>query len=387
MGQHQFAADEQGRVTRRSLMAGAAAATVAGTIAGGRQAAHARAEHGGRGSPRHGRRIDVHSHFVPPEYKQVAERHGQFPGPPWSAEEHIAFMDRWGIEASVVSMGSNFPFGDTDETRDTARAINEAGRRLLDQHPDRFGMHVALPLPDVDGALAELSYGLDTLGLDNGVLLHTNYAGVYLGDDMYTPLYEELDRRGCVAWVHPLSPAASVPVFSGPSRPILEYPFDTTRAAANLIYEDVLERYPNIRWQLSHAGGTLPFLLYRIGEAHTVPFSGIPTDGAPGRVGPFAFARRFYYDLASVDTEGQLVSTKAIADTSRILFGADWPFLSGRFEPDAAQSWPWLADFLPEGDDPAPTLSKAFKPSDRRRIERDNALALYPSVAARLSAV
>jgi len=376
-----------GMLTRRSLIAGAATA-VTGTLLGGQSAQGQSTAllgcNNAQACGTHRGRIDLHSHFLPPEFVEVARRHGQFAGPPWSAEAHLAFMDRWGIEASVVSMPLNINFGDVVETRSAARAINEAGRRLLDQHPNRFGMHVCLPLPDMDGALAELRYALDTLGFDGGVLLLTHYDGVYLGDPLYEPLYQELDRRGCLAWVHPTFPPISVPPFPGNGAAIIEWPFDTTRAATNLIYKEVLDRYPNIRWQLSHCGGAFPFVLYRIAASHTMPQSALPTGGIPGQVGPFVYANRFFYDTGLASTKAQLEATREFADASQIVFGTDWPFTFNIFAPDAPERWPWFTEFLPEDDDPEPALSKAFSPRERRQIERDNPLALYPSVAARL---
>jgi 6-methylsalicylate decarboxylase len=389
MQQPRVEPDRPGAFTRRSLMAGTAAGavgvSVAGALAGRGAVAQAAppAAVPGYALPSGNYRIDLHCHFFPPEFVSVAQSH-HIPLPSWSADAHIAFMNRWGIDASVVSLGLSINFGDPGQTSELARAVNEAGRQLIDAHGDRFGVLVTLPLPDLDASLAELAYALDTLKLDNGVLLLSHYNGVYQGDPTYEPLYQELDRRGCVVWLHPDFPPVSAPPFPGIQGAILEYPFETTRAATNLIFQDVLPSYPNIRWQLSHVGGSLPFLLYRIGSLYGIPQSDLPLSPQAAELGPFVFARKFYYDTAATGSKAQLEATKEFVDTSNFVFGTDWPWTGELFADNAAQRWPWFVDFLPSGNDPDPALSEAFVRPDRLRLERNNALALYPGVAARI---
>jgi predicted TIM-barrel fold metal-dependent hydrolase len=364
--------------TRRTLITGTMAAAVAGVLGAGATGAHAAGEAPARDEPRYALpqsayRIDLHSHFLPPDYVAHLQRHGVFVVS-WSADAHIAFMDRVGIQKSVVSAPQEFHFGDLGETRAVARGVNDAGRALLDHHGDRFAVHVTLPLPDIAASIAELSYGFDTLGLDGGVMLYSHYDGVYLGDPAYEDLYRELDRRRCVVWVHPSFPNKVPGPFPGQ---ILEFPFETTRAAANLIYRGVLARYPNIRWQLSHAGGTLPFLLHRLGLMQTLPFSGLGSSPIPG---PFASAKEFYYDTGVAGSAEQLLALQSLTGPGHVVFGTDWPFTATLFAQDAKQRWPWFSDQLPRGGDPEPALSSVFTRPQRLQIERANALELYPGL-------
>jgi hypothetical protein len=110
---------------------------------------------------------------------------------------------------------------------------------------------------------------------------------------------------------------------------------------------------PSRRWQLAHAGGTLPFALHRIAMSHTMPQSALPRDGIPGRRGPFVYARRFYYDTGIPGSKAQLEATKECADMSRIVFGTDWPFTDDFFGSDAAERWPWFTD-CPRARIPSP---------------------------------
>jgi len=324
------------------------------------------------------RRIDLHSHFLPAPYLAFLKSAEQQVPLGWSVEGHLEFMDAWGIEKSVVSVPKAFHFGDQAATSAMACLVNHEGRALLDEHGDRFAVHAALPLPDVGAAVEELTHTVEKLKLDAGVLLFTHYDGTYLGDPAFEDLYRELDRHGCVVWVHPpqLPPHESAPL---PGH-FLEMPFETTRAAANLIYKGVLERYPNITWQLSHLGGALVQLLYRLGMLQIAPYAGLSEEAAPQ--GPFEAARRFYYDTALGGSEEQLLAARRLPGVEHLVFGTDYPYSGLLFQPDAGQSWPWFSELLPTDGDPEPALSRVFDQAERRLIDRDNALALYPGLRA-----
>jgi predicted TIM-barrel fold metal-dependent hydrolase len=114
-------------------------------------------------------------------------------------------MDDAKIDVAITSISTpGVHMGDDAATRDLARRVNELSAELIQEQPDRFGGFAALPLPDVDGALRALEYGLDTLMLD-GVVLFSNARGVYLGGARFRPLFDELERRAAVVFVHPIS--------------------------------------------------------------------------------------------------------------------------------------------------------------------------------------
>ncbi len=109
--------------------------------------------------------IDIHAHYLPGFYREALVRHGLsqpdgFPHiPDWSAQEHVAVMDRLGIATSLLSVSSpGVHLADGAETRELARAVNEEGRRAVVDHPERFGLFASLPLPDVDAAMAEIEF-------------------------------------------------------------------------------------------------------------------------------------------------------------------------------------------------------------------------------------
>src|SRR4051812_20156032 len=209
-------------------------------------------------------RIDLHAHVTPPEYLEgLRGPDGTLPPlPPATVEGLTATMERHGIDAAVISPGPpGVFFGDQGRANDLARTVNEALAGIARAEPARFAALATLPLPDAGAALAELTHALDGLEMD-GVWLPSHVAGTYLGDPAWDALFDELHRREAYVFVHPAlppyAPPAPHPVW------LYEFPIETTRAIANLIYSGTFERCPGIRMQFAHLGGTAPFLAHRL---------------------------------------------------------------------------------------------------------------------------
>ncbi|WP_428957188.1 amidohydrolase family protein [Streptomyces sp. cg35] len=267
--------------------------------------------------------VDVHAHFVTDGYVAAARAFGiahpdGMPGwPEWSVEQHLDVMARSGIDKSYLSVSSpGVHFGDDTAARALAREVNEFGARVRAERPERFGHFAALPLPDVDGALAEATHSLDVLGAD-GVAVETNHHGLYLGDPRLEPLWQELDRRGAVVFVHPTSPPHADEVGLGRPRPMLEFLFDSARAASDLLFRGVLTRHPRIRWVLTHGGGVLPLLADRMEL-----FRPLLGDGSEESV--VEQLGRLWYDLAGTPFPRQVPALRAAFGTERLLYGSDY---------------------------------------------------------------
>jgi len=310
-------------------------------------------------------RIDVHHHIIPPVYLEAMRRVGiadPIPGvdyPAWDVQTTLAVMDRQGIATAIVSISEpGVYFGNVALARDLARQINEFSARLVADHPQRFGAFAVLPLPDVEAALRELAYALDTLKLD-GIGLLTNYLGTYLGDTAVDALFAELNRRQVVAFIHPSTPPSTdQPTFGLPPS-LYEFTFDTTRMVVNLLYSGTLDRYPNLRLILSHAGGTVPYLAKRLTFGPTI--GSYLKARAPQNL--IASLRQLYYDVAMSASPYALPSLQALVDPSHILFGSDYPFMP---EPAVADNVAGLADY------------EGFDQQAQWKIERENARALFP---------
>src|ERR1017187_9339111 len=144
-----------------------------------------------------------------------------------------------------------------------ARSCNEFAAQMAVDHPQRFGFFAALPLPDVKASLSELGHAVETLKCD-GVGLMTNYGDRYLGDAGFRPVFEEINRRGLIVHVHPYTCSCDLDVLPGIPSAMIEFPHSTTRTIVSLLASDAFNRWPNIRFIFSHAGGTIPFLVNRV---------------------------------------------------------------------------------------------------------------------------
>ncbi len=305
-------------------------------------------------------RIDVHQHILPPEYvsalaSQGITASGGRPLPEWDVQSALELMDRHSIATAITSIAEpGIYFVDRVFAKDLARRCNEYSAQLIYKYPQRFGAFAILPLPDINTALHELEYALDTLKLD-GVVLLSSVDGRYPGDSLFDELFTELNRRKAVVFLHPTVPAINSELKLDLPPFLVEFVFDTTRAVTNLIYSGTLERCPYIRFILAHAGGTVPYLAYRISLGQIV----LP--GAPQ--GVMTYLKQFYYDTALSANPNALRSLTELVDASHILFGSDYPFapevVTG-FSVQGIQNY------------------KGFDEQARKAIERESALELFP---------
>lgn len=313
-------------------------------------------------------KIDTHHHIVPPFYFDEAEQGGELTGgltpPPWSVEGALEFMDSLGVDVAITSISTpGVHLGDDGRARNLARRCNEFAAGLIAEHPAHFGGFAILPLPDVDGALAELEYSLDVLELD-GVCLMSNAGGRYLGDPAFSELFAELQRRAAVVFVHPTASPDPAAHAMGLTDNLIDFPLDTTRTVAQLHYGGTFARTPDVSYIFSHAGGAIPYLA---GRFAIVDEMGIMGD----EVGPASESfRRSYFDTALAWTDPILHTLAAVAGARQVLFGTDFPYIR--------------ADLAERANE---DLSKTveFDASERDLILGGNATELFPRLAARAS--
>jgi predicted TIM-barrel fold metal-dependent hydrolase len=295
-------------------------------------------------------RIDVHHHFLPQSYMKA--EHDRIPNfkhnlgelaLTWTPEKALEVMDANGIEIAIGSSSTPGPwFGDVQASRRLSREWNEVAAKAVHDHPGRFGHFVMIAPPDTDGSLKEIEYGLDTLKAD-GVGLLTNYDGKELGDPLFAPVLEELNRRHAVVYVHPTTAPCCTALIPNVLPQTMEYPVDTTRTITSLLYSGTLAKVPNIKFIFSHGGGVLPFLAARIARK-------------PEQI---AMLKALYCDTASAASGPQLAAMTDFYPTSHILFGTDYPYVK---PPEAIEG----------------LAHHKFSPAVRKAIDRGNALALLP---------
>jgi 6-methylsalicylate decarboxylase len=309
------------------------------------------------------KRIDVHHHFLADEYiaswgeEKFKSISAAGSVARWSVDLSLDLMEVSNTETSLLSVSSpGWPPGSPQQVRKLARACNELAATVVQKHPGRFGMFASLPLPSVDLALEEIAYCFDQLGAF-GATLFTNYEGRHLGDPVNEPLFDELNRREAVVFVHPITPAGGK-TLAMVSESMLDYPFETTRAIVSLLYHGTPQRYPKIKFVFSHAGGALPYLAGRVAL-----FSELnPKFQQRGFEGVIPAVRDFYFDMADSVNAYTLGTLRALVPMDHLLFGSDIPFARKERIQLAVEGY----------------AKAGFSDAELRCIERENALTLFP---------
>jgi 6-methylsalicylate decarboxylase len=310
-------------------------------------------------------RIDVHHHIVPPtwlahELKRTPTRTAMEGTnlSAWTPARALEALDRAEIRTAITSITApGVWFGDIAASRKLARECNEYAADMAREFKGRFGFFAALPLPDIQGSLNEISYAFDILEAD-GIGLVTNYDDTWPGDARFAPIFDELDRRNAVVYFHPTEPACCANIMPEVAPALIEFPFDTTRAIVSLLLSGTISRFPRIRWIFSHGGGTLPMLAGRI--------AGI-VDRLPHlreRVGPdvMRVCQTLYYDTTSLFHPTAFRATQELAGTTQLLFGTDYPY------------WQPEANITALG-------KQRLTRSELRAVEKDNATRLFGKFA------
>ena len=274
-------------------------------------------------------RIDVHHHIVPPRW--LAEERGRMSTQSvhlgtvsgWSPQASLEAMDANGICTAITSLSTVITRPDDPQAASAlARDCNEYAVRMARDYPGRFGTFAHLPLPHVDACLREIEYCADALGVE-GFRLQSSYDDRWPGDPAFEPVFAELDQRSAVVFVHPTVPACCVNTVPGVVSAVMEFPFDTTRAIASLLFNGVFARYPRIRFIFTHGGGTLPML------AHRMLTAGRP--GGDRNASAAAAARdalgRLFFDIVSVTNAPAMAALRAFSPPSQLLFGTDSPYV------------------------------------------------------------
>ena len=266
-------------------------------------------------------------------------------------------MDRAGTATAIVSPTTpqvNFLDHDKDAAARIARESNEYTKKLMSDHPGRFGLFAMLPLPHIDASLEEIAYSFDTLKAD-GIGMMTSYGDKWLGYPQFAPVWEEINRRNATVYTHPTGANCCVNLVQGIGEAAIEFGTDTTRTIVNLIFSGTSQRYKDINWIFSHGGGALTAFAERlqIQMVSTPPykdkFTRAIVDGE---------LNRFYYDTAQISNAVTIGALAKLVPISQIVYGTDYPYRTGL--------------------DHVKGLAAAFAGADLMAIERGNALRIIP---------
>lgn len=294
--------------------------------------------------------IDVHAHLYPRAFMEEVAAHGPRHGvgltaddPPFLRFEGIPFwrytpafhepglrleqMDGAGVDRQVLSLGPPLTaWAPPELALRLCRIWNDEIAKVVRLHPDRFLGFAALPLQSVAHALPELDRAVDNLGLA-GVAIGTNIQGLQLDHPSLLPFYERAQARDVPIFIHPINPPGHPGLHDYRLDLAVGFPFETTIAAARLVYSGVLEGFPRLRICLAHLGGALPALRERIAIGYRV---GREHFGAafPATQSPETAIERFWFDILSY-YEPALLAGVACVGADRLVLGSDAPFAVG----------------------------------------------------------
>ncbi len=290
--------------------------------------------------------VDFHNHFYPPPYLEALRRGESaievtedaegnpvlhYPGDYNVAvrgHRDISFreeeMVRAGVDLQVLTFTS--PGTHVEEPARAiayARLVNDTFATIARARPGRFSALATLPLNDVPAAVDELERALVELGL-RGAMLFSNVAGTALADERFEPLYHKADALGAVLYIHPIDPVGVEAMMDYWLMPLVGFPWDTTLAAAKLVFAGVPERYPRIRWVLAHLGGAIPYIAERLDRGYEAFAECRRHIGQP----PSGYLRRFYYDTVNFDPAALRLAA-SFAGADHLLAGSDYPHQIG----------------------------------------------------------
>jgi aminocarboxymuconate-semialdehyde decarboxylase len=297
--------------------------------------------------------VDFHNHYYPPAYLEAlragaagAAGHSNvrvtvdgegnlllhYPGDYNVAvrgHRDIAYraevMAAQGVATQVLSLTT--PGTHVEEPATAARLaslVNDALAAVVRDHHGRFAALATLPLNDPAAAVRELDRAMGQLGLP-GAMLFSNVNGTALADRRFWPLYEAADARGAILHIHPTAPVGVEAMTGYWLMPLVGFLFDTTLAAAHLVFAGVAERFPRIRWVLSHLGGALPYIAERLDRGfHAFRECRAHLTRPPSEV----LKQRFYYDTVNFDPAALELAIR-FAGADHILAGSDYPHQIG----------------------------------------------------------
>ena len=341
-------------VSRRSVLSGVAAVGLAASASIVARATPALAQAADKISL-----IDVHHHFLPPVYLAENRDRVSPAALQWEPQKALDAMDTQNVETAVLSLPlPGVWLGDAQAARRMSRLCNEYAADLARSHRGRFGLFPVVPLPDTEGSLREIEYALDVLKVD-GIGLLTSYGdssgSMWLGNPAFLPVFEELNRRKAIVFVHPTVPGCCQKLLPDVSPLVAEIPQDTTRAVTNLLFTGTFARFKDIRFIFSHGGGDVPMVMGRMYDYAPKNIAEKAPNGIEYEL------RRLYYDIAGTAYRPAIAALTKLVPVKHILFGSDNPFVLLR---ETAQRMTEL------------DLSAA----DLQAIGRDNALALLPNL-------
>ena len=290
--------------------------------------------------------IDMHNHFYPPEYLEAIQTGPSnikvtydannnpllhYPGDyniivrgHRDIDYRAQVLEEAGVDMQVLTFTTPGVHIESPERAvELARMVNDNFAKIKREKSQRFDALATLPLNDPEASVLELERAFTELGFC-GVALHSNVNGIALSDERFWPLYEKANELEAFFDIHPSFPVGVEAMTDYWLMPLLGFTFDTTLAAAKLVFSGVVEKFPKIRWKLGHLGGAIPYLAERLDRGYAA-FKECRENISQK---PSEYLKTFYFDTVNFDIKAlQLAIDFAGAD--HLVAGSDYPHQIG----------------------------------------------------------
>jgi aminocarboxymuconate-semialdehyde decarboxylase len=290
--------------------------------------------------------VDFHNHYYPPRYiealksgrtsvKVTIDSEGNplihYPGDYNVAVRGHRDLDyregvlrSLGVDRQVVTLTTPGTHVETPaRAAELAALVNDEFREAMERKGGRFTALATLPLNDPAASVNELRRACTTLGM-RGAMLFSNVNGEALSDPKFWPIYEAANELGAVLYIHPHHPVGVEAMQEYWLMPLVGFLFDTTLAAASLVFAGVPERFPKIKWALCHLGGAIPYLAERLDRGfHAFRDCRAHIDRPPS-----TYLKEFYLDTVNFDVRALRLAIE-FAGADHVLAGSDYPHQIG----------------------------------------------------------
>ena len=322
--------------------------------------------------------IDFHNHFYPPEYLEAIQTGPSNVEVTFDAENNpllhypgdynivvrghrdiqyrAEVLEQAGVDKQILSFTTPGTHIESPERSvQLARLVNDSLSKIMKERGEQFSAMATLPLNDPEASVAEADRALNELGF-KGVMLHSNVNGVPLSDRRFWPLYEKADKLKAVFYIHPSFPVGVEAMTEYWLMPLVGFPFDTTLAAAKLVFSGAVEKYPGIKWVLGHLGGAIPYLAERLDRGYFAFEECRANISKP----PSTYLKRFYYDSVNFDSNA-LKFAISFAGENQFVAGSDYPHKIGSLE--------MMKSSIQELDIPEETKGKIYGENAARLLD------------------
>ena len=296
-------------------------------------------------------RIDIHAHVLPFDCFDAIDSAGKHFGPGkiagvkgkkennlaspntaqfWDLETRIKDMEATGVDFQAISVIPTVVTYELDVEGGAwySGRLNDGIATMVKEAPKRFVGIADVPLQDPTKAVAELDRAVNKLGM-RGVQILANIRGRNIDAPELMPFYKEVQTLGVPVFIHPRPPMSSR-LDRYHLNNLIGNPWDTTVAAAHLVFSGILDKLPGLKFCLAHAGGLVPYLRGRWEHGYNVRADAKVVIKEP----PSKYLPLFYFDTITHSDPLLEYLIKSVG-ADKVLMGTDYPFDMADPEPVA----------------------------------------------------